>query len=140
MARWVTRHFMRLPVYNGVTPLSRNDLHANHITKERSIAIMKKYPFTRTISSQRVTVLAFDKVNAEAFNMSVTISPVITDPAKLEKAVAAKVDNDTTKLIEIVNTETTEKVYGLTLEAFMANAVELDPKTRKPLTANTTEA
>jgi len=94
---------------------------------------MKKYPFTRTIASQRVTVLAFDKVNAEAFNMSVTISPVITDPAKLEKAVAAKVDNDTTKLIEIVNTETTEKVYGLTLESFMSNAVELDPKTRKPI-------
>lgn len=101
---------------------------------------MKKYPFTRTIAAQHVTVLAFDKVNAEAFNMPVTISPVIPDPAKLEKAVAAKVDNDTTKLIEIVNTETTEKVYGLTLEAFMANAVELDPKTRKPLAANTTEA
>jgi hypothetical protein len=101
---------------------------------------MKKYPFTRTISKQNVVALVFDKETAEASNTTVVISPVITDAKKLEKAVAAKLDNDKTKFIEIVDVTVDEKVYGLTLDAFMSNAVELDPKTRKPLTANTAEA
>jgi hypothetical protein len=96
---------------------------------------MKKYPFTRTISKQNVVALVFDKETAEATNTSVIISPVINDTKKLEKAVAEKLNKDNTVFIEIVNVTVDEKVYGLTLDAFMANAVELDPKTRKPLDA-----
>ena len=95
---------------------------------------MKKYAFTRTISKQNVVCLVFDKETAEAGNTTVVISPVIADTKKLEKAVAAKLDNDKIKFIEIVDVLVDEKVYGLTLDAFMAAAVELDPKTRKPLT------
>ena len=94
---------------------------------------MKKYPFTRTISKQKVFCLAFDKETTEPFNTSVIIAPPITDSKKLEKAVAAKVDSDTVKFIEIVDVTVDEKVYGLTLESFMSAAVELDPKTRKPI-------
>ena len=101
---------------------------------------MKKYPFTRTVSKQNVVCLVFDKETAEATNTTVAISPVITDAKKLEKAVAAKLDNEKTKFIEIVDVTIDEKVYGLTLDAFMYNAVELDPKTRKPITAATPEA
>lgn len=101
---------------------------------------MKKYPFTRTISKQNVIALVFDKETAEATNINVTIAPVITDTKKLEKAVAAKLDTDKIKFIEIVDVSVDEKVYGLTLDAFMSNAVELDPQTRKPLTATTPEA
>lgn len=96
---------------------------------------MKKYPFTRTISKQNVVALVFDKETAEATNTSVIISPVITDTKKLEKAVAEKVNTDNTVFIEIVDITVDEKVYGLTFDAFMANAVELDTKTRKPLDA-----
>ena len=96
---------------------------------------MKKYPFTRTISKQNVVALVFDKETAEATNTSVIISPVITDTKKLEKAVAEKLNKDNTVFIEIVDVTVDEKVYGLTLDAFMANAVELDPKTRKPIEA-----
>lgn len=96
---------------------------------------MKKYPFTRTISKQNVVALVFDKETAEATNTSVIISPVITDTKKLEKAVAEKLNNGNTVFIEIVDVTVDEKVYGLTLDAFMANAIELDPKTRKPLGA-----
>lgn len=96
----------------------------------------KKYPFTRTISKQNVIALIFDKETAEATNTSVTIAPPIADTKKLEKAVAAKLDNEKTKFIEIVDVTIDEKVYGLTLDAFMANAVELDPKTRKPISEN----
>lgn len=96
---------------------------------------MKKYPFTRTISKQNVVALVFDKETAEATNTSVIISPVINDTEKLEKAVAEKLNHGKTVFIEIVDVVVDEKVYGLTLDAFMANAVELDPKTRKPLYA-----
>lgn len=90
----------------------------------------KKYPFTRSISKQNVIALAFNKETAEPFNTSVTIVPPIADTKKLEKAVAAKVDSDTIKFIEIVDVTVNEKVYGITLDDFMAHAVELDPKTR----------
>lgn len=94
---------------------------------------MKKYPITRTISKQNVVCLVFDKEAAEATNTTVAISPVITDAKKLEKAVAAKLDNEKTKFIEIVDVAIDEKMYGLTLESFMSAAVELNPKTRKPI-------
>ena len=93
----------------------------------------KKFPFTRSISKQNVIALAFNKETAEPFNTSVTIAPPIADTKKLEKAVAAKVDSDTIKFIEIVDVTIDEKVYGITLDDFMAHAVELDPKTRSPL-------
>ena len=95
----------------------------------------KKFPFTRSISKQNVIALAFNKETAEPFNTSVTIAPPIADTKKLEKAVAAKVDSATVKFIETVDVTVDEKVYGITLEDFMAHAVELDPKTRSPLTA-----
>ena len=133
---------MRLTVYNGVTPLSRNNPHSTHktITKERSTTMAKKYPFTRSISKQNVIALAFNKETAEPFNTSVTIAPPIADTKKLEKAVAAKVDSDTVKFIEIVDITVDEKVYGITLDDFMAHAVELDPKTRSAIAANTPNA
>lgn len=93
----------------------------------------KKYPFTRTISKQNVIALVFDKETAEAGNTNVTIAPPITDMAKLEKAVAKKLDNDKQKFIEIVDVSMDETVYGVTLDDFMSVAVKLDPKTRKPL-------
>lgn len=97
----------------------------------------KKYPFTRTISKQNVIALCFNKETAEACNMSVTITPPITGPDKLANAVSKKLDSDTIKFIEVVDVTVDEKVYGITLDNFMANAVELDPKTRKEITAET---
>lgn len=96
----------------------------------------KKYPFTRTIQKQTVTALVFDKVNAEPFNKDYILAEPIADPAKLERKIAKMVETDPNlKLIEVVDSTIDEKCYGLTAEAFMANAVELDPKTRKPVEA-----
>lgn len=96
----------------------------------------KKYPFTRTIREQTVTALVFDKVNAEPFNKDYALDKPILDLAKLERKIAKMVETDPNhKLIEVVNSTIGEKCYGLTAEAFMANAVELDPKTRKPVEA-----
>ena len=91
----------------------------------------KRYPFTRTISKQNVTVLAFDKETAEPFNMVIQVAPPIVDEAKLERFVEKKVNNDKTRFIEIVDVSIDSKLYGITLEDFLANAVELNPETRK---------
>ena len=93
----------------------------------------KKYPFTRTITQQTVTALVFDKETAESMNTTVTLAEPISDAAKLERKIAKMVNTDTIKFIEVVDNEITEKCYGLTAEDFMAHAVELDPKTRKPI-------
>ena len=59
----------------------------------------RQYPFTRTITTQRVTALVFDKETAEASNTTITLPEVISEPAKLDKvegvyALAADVIND----------------------------------------------
>lgn len=95
----------------------------------------RQYPFTRTLSTQTVTAFVFDKETAEPMNTTITLPAPIDDPRKLEKAVRKAVETDTIKFIEIVDATINEKLYGLTAEAFMANAVELDPKTRKPINA-----
>ncbi len=93
----------------------------------------KKYPFTRTIQKQTVTALVFDKTTAEPFNKDYVITNPINDPKKLERKIAKIVETDhNLKLIEVVNSDTVEQCYGITLEAFMANATRLDPVTRKP--------
>lgn len=97
----------------------------------------KKYPFTRTIAKQHVVCLVFDKETAEAHNIGIDIAPPISDMEKLEKTCTKKIDNETTKFIQIVDVTIDEKVYGVTLEDFMAVAVELDPKTRKEITTAT---
>lgn len=96
----------------------------------------RKYSITRTVQHQNVTALVFDKNTAEAFNKTIPISPVITDPAKLARVVAKTIDNDNEKFIEVVDVEVVEKCYGISVEDFMAHAVELDPKTRHALSEN----
>lgn len=93
----------------------------------------RKYPFTRTISKQNVTALVFDKETAEATNTTVTITPPIDDPKRLANAVSKKVETDNIKFIEVVDVTLDEQVYGITLDDFMAHAVQLDPTTRKAL-------
>lgn len=93
----------------------------------------RKYPFTRTISKQNVTALVFDTETAEAMNTTVTITPPIDDDERLAKAVSKKVETDNIKFIKVVDVTLDENVYGITLDDFMAHAVQLDPTTRKAL-------
>lgn len=93
----------------------------------------RKYPFTRTLFTQTATCLVFDKETAEPSNITVTLPSPIPDPAKLERAVAKLVNKGNIKLIEVVDSVIEEQLYGITAEDFMAHAVKLDPKTRKPI-------
>lgn len=93
----------------------------------------RQYPFTRTLTTQKVTALVFDKESAEAFNKTVTLPAPINDEKKLERAVDKLISKDNFKFIEIVDIAVEEQLYGITAEDFLAHAVKLDPKTRNPI-------
>lgn len=93
----------------------------------------RQYPFTRTLKTQTVTALVFDKETAEPSNTTITLAAPIADPVKLEKAVSKILNKGSIKFIEVVDVVEDEQLYGITAEDFMAHAVKLDKETRKPI-------
>ena len=89
----------------------------------------RKYEVTRTIENTTAVALVFDKTLAEAENVTVTAA----DDKKLAKLLNKMFENTDKKFIEVVSATSANKTYGITLNDFMANAVELDPKTRQPI-------
>lgn len=94
-----------------------------------------RYPITRTIEKTKVVVLLFDKTSAEAYNETVTLPRKLNDAKAIEKAVRKLVEtDDNIKLIDIVDVSSETACYGITEQDFLAHAVQLDPRTRNPLT------
>lgn len=95
---------------------------------------MAKFAVTRTVETTEAVALVFDKTTAESFNRTVTLGHKPTNDAALERTVRRIIEADSNlKLIEVVDITVTSKLLGITEEDFLAHAVELDPKTRKPL-------
>ena len=94
---------------------------------------------TRTILGTKASVITVDTTNMTATTKDFVIGGEWTDNNKLLKALKKTYETDTLVLSAIVKTEKIEKLYGMTEELFMANAVELDAETRKPLTVNPTD-
>lgn len=90
----------------------------------------RKPMVTRTIVTTRVNVLCLDIQTAEPFNKEVSLPRTYKDEKKLMKAVESVVNSDTVKAVHVVDQETVEKVYGMTEQNFIDNAIELDPTTR----------
>lgn len=90
----------------------------------------RKPMVTRTIVTTRVNVLCLDIQTAEPFNKEVSLPRTYKDEKKLMKAVESVVNSDTVKVVHVVDQETVEKVYGMTEQNFIDNAIELDPTTR----------
>jgi hypothetical protein len=96
----------------------------------------RKYAVTRTVEKTVATALIFDKTTAEPSNVTVTLGHKFNDAAAIERAVRKIVEADSNiKLIEVVGSTTSTQLLGITEEDFLAHAVNLDPKTRKPLNA-----
>ena len=58
------------------------------------------------------------------------------EKAKVRKAVdKLYTDREDVAVVSVVDFKQVNKLYGVKQEIFMANAIELDPETRKPLTA-----
>ena len=84
---------------------------------------------TRTIKSTLVVALCVDTEIAEITNQEFVISGTFPDDEKGKKKLLNKVkeiaENDTTKVVEIVSKEETEKLYGVTEQEFLTFAKEV---------------
>lgn len=95
---------------------------------------MARYSITRTIEKTCVTCLCFDKTTAEPYNTTVVLGRRVNDSNAIEKAVRKIVEADSNvKLIDICEVNYDTVLYGISEQDFLAHAVALDPKTRKPL-------
>lgn len=94
---------------------------------------------TRTIESTRVNALCLDIQTAEPMNKEFNLSGTFKDEAKLLKAVQKAFDTDDLKVVHIVDSEVINTLYGMDENDFLAHAVELDPKTRKPIVTEDVE-
>ena len=87
---------------------------------------------TRKIKSLSLIVLVANIDKSQLTDVHVEI-PFIKSP-KTEKLIAAAQSRVSEgKCIEIKETQVIEKLYGMSEECFINNAIELDPETRKPL-------
>lgn len=91
---------------------------------------------TRTIESTRVNALCLDIQTAEPMNKEFNLSGTYKDESKLLKAVQKAFDTDELKVVHIVDSEVINTLYGMYENDFLAHAMELDPKTRKPVDAD----
>ena len=96
----------------------------------------RKPMVTRTLISTSVTVLCLNVETAEPTNELFNIARTFKDDDKLMKALKAEHETDDLKLVHIVHKEEVEKLYGMSETDFMKYAHELDPETRKPLSAD----
>ena len=95
---------------------------------------MARYAITRTVEKTSVVALVFDKTTAEAGNVAVTLGRKFTDDRAIERATRKVVEADpNVKFIEVVDVKTQSVCLGISEEDFLAHAITLDPKTRKPI-------
>lgn len=95
---------------------------------------MARFSITRTIEKTVVTCLVFDKTTAEPYNTTIILGRRVNDDAAIEKAVRKIVEADSNlKLIDVCEIAYDTALYGISEQDFLAHAVALDPKTRKPL-------
>lgn len=86
---------------------------------------------TRTIISTKCVVLALDTETVEPSNLTVEVSGTFQNEEKLMKSVKAVAETDTLKIVQILTTETVEKLYGVSEQKFMEIAHELEPRKKK---------
>lgn len=93
----------------------------------------RKRMVTRTIITTKVNALCMDTQTCEACNKDVVLSRTFKDNDKVLKATKALLDSPTFKVVDIVDVETVETLYGMDEQKFIDESVILDPETRKQL-------
>ena len=98
---------------------------------------MRRDMVTRTVLGTEVTVKVVDTENDTIITETVKLGKAYDkeDP-KLEKVVRKTLPANRV-LVSITEVAPLSKLYGLDTAKFMELAMELDPETRKPLTAET---
>ena len=100
---------------------------------------MARNMVTRTVHGTEVEVKVVDKATEQIVQETVVLSKKFDDEDKLKKAVSKALADDKI-LVSIVSTTEVEKCYGIPVAKFMELAVELDPKSRTAVEAETEDA
>ncbi len=90
---------------------------------------MARNMVTRTVHGMEVSIKVVDTSTEQIIEDTVTLSKSYDDDAKLKKAVTKAIP-DNQILVAITGTTQVDKCYGLPVADFMAQAIEIDPKTR----------
>ncbi len=93
----------------------------------------RKPMVTRTFETMQLEVMTVDITTSKVSNTICTLSRVIDDSKKLEKAVREHFEEGNEKFVAIVDKKIITKLYGMSESDFLKYAVELDPETRKAL-------
>lgn len=89
---------------------------------------------TRTVVGTQLTAKVVNKETDEISTKSIILDTKLTakDSAKALRLASKLVSSDEV-IISVSDIAPIEKLYGVSVEDFMAVAVELDPTTRKPI-------
>lgn len=97
---------------------------------------MRKEMVTRGIDGTKAIVKTINTATDEISTKELVLSKDLTsDAKKLNKAVVKSLEEGEV-LIRIESAEVIHKLFGMEMSDFLASAVELDPKTRKPVSVN----
>lgn len=97
---------------------------------------MRKEMVTRGIDGTKAIVKTINTATDEITTKELVLSKDLTgDAKKLNKAVVKSLEEGEV-LIRIESAEVIHKLFGMEMSDFLASAVELDPTTRKPVSAN----
>lgn len=77
---------------------------------------------TRTIVATKATILCVDLDTQSTFQKEVTLPRTYKDGKALMKAAVAVIDDESTKAVSIVSSETFETLYGMTELEFIQYA------------------
>lgn len=98
---------------------------------------------TRAVVGTEATIKVVDLATDAISTETVVIDKKFEEDekAKVRKAVDKLfADRDDVAVVTVISFKQVNKLFGVKQEIFMANAIELDPETRKPLDTKTTEA
>lgn len=86
---------------------------------------MRKPMMTRTMTVTQYTALCIDIKSEETFDNAGELPRTYKTPEKLLKAVKANVETDDVKVCYVKSSNVAKKLYAMTEETFLANAVEI---------------
>lgn len=93
---------------------------------------MRRDLITRTVTATKVTVKVINPATDEISTKEVVLGKAVEDADKVTKLVKKQL-NDSEVFVGVVATEKLEKLYGITVEDFIAHSIELDPATREAI-------
>lgn len=87
---------------------------------------MREVLVTRTVIGTKANVLCLNTETAEPYNREVVLSGEFKDNTKMLTAAAKIIDDAENKAVKVVASERVEKRYGMSLDKFIENSVELE--------------